>query len=465
MKICKEVKIRKDKSDRTTKDKVLDKKTISILDKLIIRNKIIELQGSICTGKEANVYMGLASTELYSKYIKNIHVLNEKEKNIFCTSKLLEMLKLAGENGVETVLNQIKNNDVITVSKRKLRKKLKKNKDSLINSSTFLNLRKKSADIKDNLSLKITENTIDTNFSFSDDFKVEEFVENKIQDNHISVAIKIYKTSAMSFKDRERYLEGEKRFKNFCTKNSRKLIKLWAEKEVRNLKRLNKNNIPSPIPIYLKRNILIMSLIGEPASKLKDAYIEDVDDCYNQVIKIIDEMYNKCNLIHADMSEYNLLYFKNIVYVIDVGQSVEKDHINATEFLISDLININNFFKKIGANTHHLNDLFVHITKFDIPEYLKDFDLNKKTFIPNKLDDIANLEDINIFTGKNQDEEHFIVENNINENLNLADEKQLSKKDKKKLVKEFNRERRAYKISKIEKHRIFKKYVGRKKKK
>lgn len=75
MKICKEVKIRKDKSDRTTKDKVLDKKTISILDKLIIRNKIIELQGSICTGKEANVYMGLASTELYSKYIKNIHVL------------------------------------------------------------------------------------------------------------------------------------------------------------------------------------------------------------------------------------------------------------------------------------------------------------------------------------------------------------------------------------------------------
>lgn len=52
-------------------------------------------------------------------------------------------------------------------------------------------------------------------------------------------AIKIYKTSILIFKDRERYVEGEFRFrKGHCKSNPRKLIKLWAEKELRNLKRI-----------------------------------------------------------------------------------------------------------------------------------------------------------------------------------------------------------------------------------
>jgi RIO kinase 1 len=53
-------------------------------------------------------------------------------------------------------------------------------------------------------------------------------------------AIKIFKTSILIFKDRERYVSGEFRFrKGHCKSNPRKMVKLWAEKEVRNLKRLN----------------------------------------------------------------------------------------------------------------------------------------------------------------------------------------------------------------------------------
>jgi len=52
-------------------------------------------------------------------------------------------------------------------------------------------------------------------------------------------AIKIYKTSILIFKDRERYVEGEFRFRHgHCKGNPRKMIKLWAEKEYRNLKRI-----------------------------------------------------------------------------------------------------------------------------------------------------------------------------------------------------------------------------------
>lgn len=53
-------------------------------------------------------------------------------------------------------------------------------------------------------------------------------------------AIKIYKTSILVFKDRDKYVEGEFRFRNgHCKSNPRKMIKLWAEKEMRNLKRIN----------------------------------------------------------------------------------------------------------------------------------------------------------------------------------------------------------------------------------
>lgn len=53
-------------------------------------------------------------------------------------------------------------------------------------------------------------------------------------------AIKIYKTSILIFKDREKYVAGEFRFrKGHCKSNPRKLIKLWAEKEIRNLKRIH----------------------------------------------------------------------------------------------------------------------------------------------------------------------------------------------------------------------------------
>ena len=53
------------------------------------------------------------------------------------------------------------------------------------------------------------------------------------------LAIKIYKTSILVFKDRDRYVSGEYRFRHGYSKsNPRKMVQTWAEKEMRNLKRL-----------------------------------------------------------------------------------------------------------------------------------------------------------------------------------------------------------------------------------
>lgn len=44
-------------------------------------------------------------------------------------------------------------------------------------------------------------------------------------------AIKIYKTSILIFKDRDRYVEGEFRFRRgYCSSNPRKMVTMWAEK-------------------------------------------------------------------------------------------------------------------------------------------------------------------------------------------------------------------------------------------
>jgi len=76
------------------------------------------------------------------------------------------------------------------------------------------------------------------------------------------LALKIYKTSILVFKDRDRYVTGEHRFRRGYSKNPRKMVKLWAEKEMRNLRRLNAAGIRSPEPVEVRENVLVMSFIG-----------------------------------------------------------------------------------------------------------------------------------------------------------------------------------------------------------
>ena len=68
-------------------------------------------------------------------------------------------------------------------------------------------------------------------------------------------AIKVYKTSILVFKDREKYVAGEFRFRQGYSKsNNRSMVKLWAEKEMRNLRRIYSAGIPSPEPVHLRDN-------------------------------------------------------------------------------------------------------------------------------------------------------------------------------------------------------------------
>ena len=51
-------------------------------------------------------------------------------------------------------------------------------------------------------------------------------------------------------------------------------------------------------------------------------------------------MYGEANLVHADLSEYNLLWWEERLWVIDVSQAVEKQHPLAMVFLLRDCRNV-----------------------------------------------------------------------------------------------------------------------------
>jgi len=95
-------------------------------------------------------------------------------------------------------------------------------------------------------------------------------------------AIKVYKTSILVFKDRDRYVTGEYRFRHgYSRHNPRKMVRLWAEKEYRNLSRLHSNGIPCPKPIALKNHVLVMEFIGKIFFYLEMSILWNFSMIYN----------------------------------------------------------------------------------------------------------------------------------------------------------------------------------------
>lgn len=155
------------------------------------------------------------------------------------------------------------------------------------------------------------------------------------------------------------------------------MVKVWAEKEMRNYRRIYNAGIPCPAPILLKSHVLIMEFLGEngwPSPRIRDASLSEkrLREAYVQTIVIMRRMFQRCKLVHGDLSEYNLLWHKNEVYVIDVSQSVESDHPSALDFLRKDVSNVNDFFRKeANLNVMTTRQLFDFVTSTvigDTPE-------------------------------------------------------------------------------------------------
>ena len=165
-----------------------------------------------------------------------------------------------------------------------------------------------------------------------------------------SVAVKVYRVSTSTFKHISKYIIGDPRFKSIH-KTRRDIVLAWTKKEYKNLQRAHKAKINVPKPIVSLDNVLVMQYLGSsniPAPLMKDVKLKDPKKIFEKIIEFISRLYKKAELVHGDISAFNILMHKNRPYLIDFGQGVLIEHPNSLEFLKRDIHNVVIYFKKFN---------------------------------------------------------------------------------------------------------------------
>ena len=165
------------------------------------------------------------------------------------------------------------------------------------------------------------------------------------------VAVKIYLVASSDYKRRLQYLIGDPRF-NKIRRDSRGVAEIWARKEFINLKQSTEAGASVPKPIAYLGNVVVMEFIGVggiPAPKLIESEVQKLD--YTKILKNLELIYKKAELVHSDLSEYNVLKYDSELDIIDFGSGVSSRHPLAEEYLKRDVSNINRFFERRGIET------------------------------------------------------------------------------------------------------------------
>ncbi len=171
------------------------------------------------------------------------------------------------------------------------------------------------------------------------------------KNNKKFLAIKIFKTETSSFRRIKEYMLGDPRFPRI-TKNFRKLVFLWTQKEYKNLMRAYEKGVSVPKPIYNLKNVILMELIHDknfnPSPPINKCKSLNYKKMYSLVIKEYEKILDS-GLVHADFSEYNILNRNNKPVIIDWAQAILIEHPRVLEFMERDLVNINKWFKNKGV--------------------------------------------------------------------------------------------------------------------
>ncbi len=176
------------------------------------------------------------------------------------------------------------------------------------------------------------------------------------------LAIKIYRIKTSDFKAMQDYIIGDHRFTH-VRRTKKDLVFAWTKKEFRNLSRAYNAQVRVPKPIKYKQNVLVMEFMGKdgiafPLLKHASPNVKKIESVYEMIIELMKKLYQNAGLVHADLSEYNILLDnKQKPVFIDMGQSVLLDHPHAGMFLQRDVSNVVNFFQAAGVKASEIEAL------------------------------------------------------------------------------------------------------------
>jgi len=183
--------------------------------------------------------------------------------------------------------------------------------------------------------------------------------------NGKELAIKIYLVVSSEFrKGLVKYIEGDPRFKG-VKHDTRSLIFAWAQKEFKNLELAARARVRVPRPIAVKNNVLIMEFIGEDgegAPSLKEKKPRDPGKIYEQLMTYLQMLYRKAELVHGDLSEYNIMIWRGKAVIFDMSQAVPLVHPMADFLLHRDLTNLNKYFSRLGVKVPSVDESYKRVT-------------------------------------------------------------------------------------------------------
>jgi len=184
--------------------------------------------------------------------------------------------------------------------------------------------------------------------------------------NGKELAIKIYLVVSSEFrKGILRYIEGDPRFKG-VKHDTRSLIFAWAQKEYKNLELAMRAKVRVPRPIAVKNNVLVMEFIGnegESAPSLKEKPPKNPEKVYEELLVYLQMLYCKAELVHGDLSEYNVMIWKDRTVVFDMSQAVVLTHPMADFLLRRDLTNLNKYFGRLGVKVPSVEESYRRVTE------------------------------------------------------------------------------------------------------
>jgi RIO kinase 2 len=121
--------------------------------------------------------------------------------------------------------------------------------------------------------------------------------------------------------------------------------RLAAEKEYNIQIRAYDQDVSTPRPINQNRHVLVMGYID--GYNLNDvAQLDGPDYFLNDILENVRKTY-KAGLVHADLSEYNIVVQKDgTVLLIDWPQAIETTHPNSDHLLERDVHNVIRYFQR-----------------------------------------------------------------------------------------------------------------------
>lgn len=175
------------------------------------------------------------------------------------------------------------------------------------------------------------------------------------------LAIKIYLTVSAEFKKGMlSYIEGDPRFAH-VKRDTRSLIYTWAQKEFKNLHMAHEAKVTVPEPVAVSHNVLIMEFIGKEgvsAPLLKESFPKNPEKLYQQLLTYVERLYQKARLVHADLSEYNVMLWKGKPVLFDFAQAVHIEHPMASQFLKRDLENLYQYFHSLNTDILSVDEMY-----------------------------------------------------------------------------------------------------------